>query len=81
MDVAGWYPYSASLVPHSAWLPTAAATAAMVAFGFATFIDSSQSMPIPVLLAPVQWAIIGGTSVLAFALAVLCLDRWERPTY
>jgi hypothetical protein len=52
--------------------------AAMVTYGFAGFMYSSQQFPSPVLLRPVQWAILLATPVVAFALAVVCLNRWER---
>jgi len=55
-----------------------AGIAAMVAYGFAGFMYSSQRFPSPVLLRPVQWAILVATPVLAFALAVVLLNRWER---
>jgi hypothetical protein len=55
-----------------------AGIAAMVAYGFAGFMYSSQRMPSPVLLRPFQWAILLATPVLAFALAAILLNRWER---
>jgi hypothetical protein len=54
------------------------AVAAMVAYGFAGFMTSSQRFPSPVLLLPVQWVILGATPVVAFALAAVALNRWER---
>jgi hypothetical protein len=54
------------------------AVAAMVAYGFAGFMYSSQRFPSPVLLRPFQWAILGATPVVAFALAAAVLNRWER---
>lgn len=39
---------------------------------------SSQQFPSPVLLRPVQWAILLATPVVAFALAAVWLNRWER---
>jgi hypothetical protein len=55
-----------------------AGVAAMVAYGFAGFMYSSQRFPSPVLLRPVQWAILVATPVVTFALAVVLLNRWER---
>jgi hypothetical protein len=57
-----------------------AAIAAMVAYGFAGFMYSSQRFDSPVLLRPFQWAILGATPVVAFALAAVLLNRWERAT-
>lgn len=54
------------------------ATAAVVAYGFAGFLYSSQRFATPILLAPVQWVVLAATPVSAFLLAVLVLDRWER---
>jgi len=55
-----------------------AGVAAMVAYGFAGFMYSSQRFPSPVLLEPVQWAILVATPVVTFALAAILLNRWER---
>jgi hypothetical protein len=55
-----------------------AGIAAMVAYGFAGFMYSSQRFPSPVLLRPFQWAILVATPVVAFALAAILLTRWER---
>jgi hypothetical protein len=55
-----------------------AGVAAMVAYGFAGFMYSSQRFPTPVRLIPLQWTILGVTPVLAFAVAVVVLNRWER---
>jgi hypothetical protein len=52
--------------------------AAMVTYGFAGFMYSSQQFPSPVLLRPVQWTILLATPVVAFALAAVWLNRWER---
>jgi len=52
--------------------------AAMVTYGFAGFMYSSQQFPSPVLLRPVQWVILLATPVAAFALAAVWLNRWER---
>ncbi len=56
------------------------ATAAVVTYGFAGFMYSSQRFSSPVLLVPVQWTVLGLTPVAAFALAVAVLGRWERVT-
>ncbi|MCU7730421.1 hypothetical protein ODJ79_42455 [Actinoplanes sp. KI2] len=55
-----------------------AAIAAMVAYGFAGFMYSSQRFPSPVLLVPVQWAVLLATPPVAFVLAAALLNRWER---
>ncbi|MEU4218508.1 hypothetical protein [Actinoplanes sp. NPDC026623] len=55
-----------------------AAIAALVTYGFAGFMYSSQQFPSPILLRPFQWAILLATPVLAFALAAVALNRWER---
>lgn len=55
-----------------------AATAAMVTYGFAGFMYSSQQFPSPILLRPFQWAILLATPVVAFALAAVAINRWER---
>jgi hypothetical protein len=55
-----------------------AATAALVTYGFAGFMYSSQRFSSPVLLAPVQWVVLGVTPPVAFALALAVVDRWER---
>ena len=55
-----------------------AGVAAMVAYGFAGFMYSSQRFPSPVLLEPIQWAILMATPLVAFALAAVLLNRWER---
>ncbi|HET9517928.1 MAG TPA: serine/threonine-protein kinase [Actinoplanes sp.] len=55
------------------------AVAAIVTYGFAGFLTSSQQFASPIRLAPVQWAILGATPAIAFALAVFLLERWERP--
>jgi hypothetical protein len=60
------------------FLAPVAATVVLVAEGFAGFMYSSQRFPTPVYLAPVQWALLIGVPVLAFALAVAVLHRWER---
>ncbi len=54
------------------------AVAAMVGYGFAGFMYSSQRFPSPILLRPVQWAILVATPPVAFALAAVLLNRWER---
>jgi hypothetical protein len=54
------------------------ATAAVITYGFAGFMYSSQRFSSPVLLQPVQWAILGLTPVVAFAVALAVLNRWER---
>jgi hypothetical protein len=55
-----------------------AGMAVMVTYGFASFMESSQSFPIPVRLIPTQWVILVATPVLAFVVAALYLNRWER---
>ena len=55
-----------------------AGIAAMVAYGFAGFMYSSQRFPSPVLLEPFQWAILLATPVVTFALAAILVNRWER---
>jgi hypothetical protein len=55
-----------------------AGIAAMVAYGFAGFMYSSQRFPSPVLLRPFQWAILVVTPPMAFLLAAALLNRWER---
>ncbi|MEU7903380.1 hypothetical protein [Actinoplanes sp. NPDC049118] len=55
-----------------------AGIAAMVTYGFAGFMYSSQQFPSPVLLRPFQWAILLATPVAAFAVAAAGLNRWER---
>jgi hypothetical protein len=55
-----------------------AGIAAMVAYGFAGFMYSSQRFPSPVLLRPIQWALLVATPLVAFALAAVLLNRWER---
>ncbi|AGL15928.1 hypothetical protein [Actinoplanes sp. N902-109] len=57
------------------------AVAVEVSYGFAGFMFSSQRATVPHLLAPFQWAILGVTPVLAFALGVVVLGRWERVTH
>jgi len=54
------------------------AIATMVTYGFAGFMYSSQQFPSPILLRPFQWAILLATPVMAFALAVVAVNRWER---
>ncbi|GID96576.1 hypothetical protein Adi01nite_59880 [Amorphoplanes digitatis] len=54
------------------------AIAAMVTYGFAGFMYSSQQFPSPILLRPSQWAILLATPVAALAVAVVGLNRWER---
>ncbi|GAB1646284.1 hypothetical protein [Krasilnikovia sp. MM14-A1259] len=55
-----------------------AGVAAMVTYGFAGFMYSSQQFPSPILLRPFQWAILLATPVAAFAVAAVGLNRWER---
>jgi len=55
-----------------------AGIAAMVAYGFAGFMYSSQRFPKPVLLLPVQWVVLVATPPVAFAVAAVLLNRWER---
>jgi hypothetical protein len=55
-----------------------AGIATMVTYGFAGFMYSSQRFPSPVLLVPVQWVILAATPVVAFAVAAVLLNRWER---
>ncbi|WP_412749703.1 hypothetical protein [Krasilnikovia sp. M28-CT-15] len=55
-----------------------AGIAAMVNYGFAGFMYSSQQFPSPILLRPFQWAILLATLVAAFAVAAVGLNRWER---
>jgi hypothetical protein len=55
-----------------------AGIAAMVAYGFAGFMYSSQRFPSPVLLIPVQWVVLLLTPPAAFALAAALVNRWER---
>jgi len=55
-----------------------AAIAAVVTYGFAGFMFSSQQFPSPVLLVPAQWVVLVATPVVTFALAVVLLHRWER---
>ncbi|WP_157437387.1 hypothetical protein [Actinoplanes subtropicus] len=55
-----------------------AGIAAMVSYGFAGFMYSSQRFPSPILLQPVQWAVLLATPPAVFALAAVLVDRWER---
>ncbi|BFU45747.1 hypothetical protein [Krasilnikovia sp. MM14-A1004] len=55
-----------------------AGVAAMVTYGFAGFMYSSQQFPSPILLRPFQWAILLATPAAAFAVAAVVLSRWER---
>ena len=55
-----------------------AGIAATVAYGFAGFMYSSQQFPSPVLLRPIQWTALVATPLVAFAVAAVLLNRWER---
>ncbi|MET8151291.1 hypothetical protein ACIBSW_31740 [Actinoplanes sp. NPDC049668] len=79
--LAGWAWWrQGSLVRRRILALTApvAAIATMVTYGFAGFMYSSQQFPSPILLRPFQWAILLATPVVAFAVAVVALNRWER---
>jgi hypothetical protein len=79
--LAGWaWWQQGSLVRRRILALTApvAGIAAMVTYGFAGFMYSSQQFPSPILLRPFQWAILLATPVTAFALAAVVLNRWER---
>jgi hypothetical protein len=55
-----------------------AGIAAMVAYGFAGFMYSSQHFRTPILLNPFQWVVVLATPPVAFALAAVLVNRWER---
>jgi hypothetical protein len=50
----------------------------MVTYGFAGFMYSSQQFPQPILLTPVQWVVLLGAPVLAFVLAAVAVQAYER---
>jgi hypothetical protein len=55
-----------------------AAVAAVVLYGFAGYRYSSSRFDSPIMLVPLQWAVLAVTPLLAFAVAVTALGRWER---
>ncbi|GLY94191.1 hypothetical protein [Actinoplanes sp. NBRC 103695] len=57
------------------------AMAVLVSEGFAGYMFSSQQFNSPIYLAGVQWTILALTPLLAFALAAVALNRYERISY
>jgi hypothetical protein len=83
---AGWALVLAATLLQ--WRRSAAALATMAAamativllvtYGFAGFMYSSQQFPQPILLAPVQWMVLLVAPVLAFVLAAVAVQAYER---
>ena len=55
-----------------------AAVAAVVLYGFAGYVYSSRQFDSPIMLVPLQWAVLTLTPVLTLAVAAAVVARWER---
>jgi hypothetical protein len=86
-----FYLVAAVLVAWAWWRQPGPVRARMLAFGapvvamlilvpvaFSGFMFSSQQFDTPIPLAPVQWVLLVAVPLLAFAVAVVALHRWER---
>lgn len=54
------------------------AVAAVVTYGFAGYLTSSRRFESPIMLVPLQWAVLAATPVPAFLVALAAIGRWER---
>jgi hypothetical protein len=54
------------------------AIAVLIPYAFSGYLFSSSHFQSPIPLAPVQWVLLLGVPVLAFAMAVLAVHRAER---